>query len=126
MAGWQQLFWDNTLVSQLDATSEQDNARTHSFMLQSGEDTLQCYVEASVQWQPFEMYYKASVNGQTIAEGNRDTKDIEQQTPVVAPKPEKRFSLIGLVSLGMKALKSAKLIKVVLASASLAAYSLLF
>ncbi len=50
----------------------------------------------------------------------------EQQTPVVAPKPEKRFSLIGLVSLGMKALKSAKLIKVVLASASLAAYSWLF
>ena len=126
MAGWQQLFWDNTLVSQLDATTDQDDARTHTFTLRSGEETLQCHVEALVQWQPFEMTYKASVNGQTITEGNRNTKDIEQQTPVVAPKPEKRFSLIGLVSLGMKALKSAKLIKVVLASASLAAYSWLF
>ena len=120
MAGWQQLFWDNTLVSQLDATTDQDDARTHTFTLRSGEEALQCHVQALVQWQPFEMTYKASVNGQTIIEGNRNTKDIEQQTPVVAPKPEKRFSLIGLVSLGMKALKSAKLIKVVLASASLA------
>ncbi|OEF93381.1 site-2 protease family protein [Vibrio splendidus] len=126
MAGWQQLYWDNTLVSQLDATSDKEDARTHEFTLCAGEETLQCHVESTVQWQPFEMTYKASVNGQTITEGNRNTKDIEQQTPVVAPKPEKRFSLIGLVSLGMKALKSAKLIKVVLASASLAAYSWLF
>ncbi|MFA0232671.1 site-2 protease family protein, partial [Vibrio sp. 10N.261.45.A7] len=110
MAGWQQLYWDNTLVSQLNATTNQEDARTHEFTLRAGEETLQCHVESTVQWQPFEMTYKASVNGQTITEGNRNTKDIEQQTPVVAPKPEKRFSLIGLVSLGMKALKSAKLI----------------
>ncbi len=44
MAGWQQLFWDNTLVSQLDATTDQDDARTHAFTLRAGEETLQCHV----------------------------------------------------------------------------------
>lgn len=128
MAGWQQLFWDNTLVSQIDADSDSDeNAqRTHNFKLLHGEQELHCEVSSKVQWQPFEMEYSALVNDQVIAQGTRNTKDIEQQTPVVAPVAEKRFSFIGLISLGMKALKSAKLIKVVLASASLAAYSWLF
>ncbi len=126
MAGWQQLFWDNTLVSQLDASSEADENRKHTFKLANGTEELTCEVTTNVQWQPFEMDYVATVNSQVVAEGSRNTKDIEQQTPVVAPKAEKRFSIIGLVSLGMKALKSAKLIKVVLASASLAAYSWLF
>ena len=126
MAGWQQLFWDNTLVSQLDATSEAEHSRSHQFRLQAGEQVLACQLDVRVQWQPFEMEYSATVNDEVITQGVRNTKDIEQQVPEVAPKPEKRFSLIGLVSLGLKALKSAKLIKVVLASASLAAYSWLF
>lgn len=126
MAGWQQLFWDNTLVSQLDASSEADKNRKHTFKLANGTEELTCEITTNVQWQPFEMDYVATVNNQVVAEGSRNTKDIEQQTPVVAAKAEKRFSIIGLVSLGMKALKSAKLIKVVLASASLAAYSWLF
>lgn len=126
MAGWQQLFWNNALVSQLDATSETEDARTHQFQLQAGEQVLACRLDVKVQWQPFVMEYRATVNGEVVSQGSRNTKDIEQQVPEIAPKPEKRFSLIGLVSLGMKALKSAKLIKVVLASASLAAYSWLF
>ncbi|MGF1754316.1 site-2 protease family protein [Vibrio makurazakiensis] len=126
MAGWQQLFWDNTLVSQLDAHSDESQQRKHTFRLMHGEQELNCEISTKVQWQPFDMEYTALVNDQVIAEGTRNTKDIEQQTPVVAPKAEKRFSLIGLISLGMKGLKSAKLIKVVLASASLAAYSWLF
>ncbi len=55
MAGWQQLFWDNTLVSQLDATTDQEDARTHAFTLRAGEEMLQCHVEALVQLQPFDV-----------------------------------------------------------------------
>lgn len=126
MAGWQQLFWDDHLVSQLDATADQEENRTHQFSLSRGEDLLQCELNVDLVWQPFVIEYTALVNEQVVTQGSRNAKDIESQVPQVKPKAEKRFSLIGLASLAMKGLKSAKLIKVVLASASLAAYSWLF
>ncbi|MCK6263578.1 site-2 protease family protein [Vibrio sp. ZSDE26] len=126
MAGWQQLYWDNTLVSQIDASSTSDNQMTHQFTLMHGEINLNCKLIVDLVWQPFSLDYTLSINEQPLDQGSRNQKDIEQQVPFTPPKAERRFSLIGLVSLGMKALKSAKLIKVVLASASLAAYSWLF
>ncbi len=126
MAGWQQLFWNNTLVSQRDAQSEQYSAFTHHFKLAKGEQIIECTLEANLTWQPFLFEYRVLVDEEMITEGSRSAKDIEQQVPVTPPPAEKRFSLIGIVSLGMKALKSAKIIKVLLASASLAAYSWLF
>lgn len=126
IAGWQELYWDNQIVSQLVANADREESTSHSFNLQKGDEVLHCQLDVSLIWQPFNFRYAAKLNGSVITEGMRSSKDIEQQTPVVAPKPERRFSLIGLISLGMKALKSAKLIKVVLASASLAAYSWLF
>ncbi|WP_322804624.1 site-2 protease family protein [Vibrio alfacsensis] len=126
MAGWQQLFWDNTLVSQIDASDDDSGRSSHHFKLTSGEDVLHCQVKCELNWQPFHFTYQALVNDDLVAEGVRTEKDIERQVPVEAPPAEKRFSIIGLVSLGMKALKSAKVIKVALASASLAAYSWLF
>ncbi|WP_019277827.1 site-2 protease family protein [Vibrio coralliilyticus] len=126
LAGWQQLFWDNQLVSQLDADSERGKESSHEFKLLNGEEELICRLETSLDWQPFLIEYKAILNEQLIAQGSRDTKDIEQQTPFTQTEPEKRFSLLGLLPLGFKVFKSAKLIKVVLASASLAAYSWLF
>lgn len=126
MAGWQQLFWNNQLVSQLAADSERGSLSSHHFVLQSGEERLECRLEVNLTWQPFTVEYTTVVNEATVISGQRDAKDIEQQVPHTPPVAEKRFSLIGLLSLGMKALKSAKLIKVVLASASLAAYSWLF
>ncbi|WP_159736995.1 site-2 protease family protein [Vibrio atypicus] len=126
MAGWQQLFWDNQIVSQMNADSERGRDSIHEFRLLSGEKELHCKLEVSLEWQPFNVAYRATLNDELVGEGSRDTKDIERQVPYNPPKPERRFSLVGLVSLGFKALKSAKLIKVVLASASLAAYSWLF
>ena len=126
MAGWQQLFWDNTLVSQIAASDDEAGKSLHEFKLSSGEEVLHCQLSCELNWQPFDFKYQASVNETLVTEGHRDEKDIERQVPVEAPTAEKRFSLIGLVSLGMKALKSAKVIKVALASASLAAYSWLF
>ncbi|MDC5852282.1 site-2 protease family protein [Vibrio europaeus] len=126
MAGWQQLFWNNQLVSQLDANAERGEKSYHEFTLLNGEHELACKLETNLIWQPFVLEYVATVDSQVIEQGSRNTKDIEKQTPFTKPEPERKFSLIGLLSLGMKALKSAKLIKVVLASASLAAYSWLF
>lgn len=126
MAGWQQLFWDNTLVSQIAASDDETGKSLHEFKLSSGEEVLHCQLSCELNWQPFDFKYQASVNETLVTEGRRGEKDIERQVPVEAPPAEKRFSLIGLVSLGMKALKSAKVIKVALASASLAAYSWLF
>ncbi|USD44096.1 site-2 protease family protein [Vibrio sp. SCSIO 43135] len=126
MAGWQQLYWDNTLVSQLNADSDRGPHARHEFTLQRGEERLLCQIDSQLEWQPFSIDYSVTVNGELHAEGSRNEKDIEQQVPVNEPKAERRFSVIGLLSLGMKAFKSAKLIKVVLASASLAAYSWLF
>ncbi|EDP60879.1 site-2 protease family protein [Vibrio sp. AND4] len=126
MAGWQQLFWDNTLVSQIAASDDETGKSLHEFQLSSGKEVLHCKLHCELSWQPFNFKYQASINEVMVTKGSRDEKDIERQVPVEAPPTEKRFSLIGLASLGMKALKSAKVIKVVLASASLAAYSWLF
>lgn len=126
MAGWQQLFWNNQLVSQLDANADRGEKSYHEFTLLNGDQELACKLETNLIWQPFDLEYVATVDNQVIEQGSRNTKDIEKQTPFTKPEPERKFSLIGLLSLGMKALKSAKLIKVVLASASLAAYSWLF
>ncbi len=126
MAGWQQLYWDNTLVSQRDAQSEHDSEFVHNFQLVNGEQIINCSLEAELTWQPFSFQYRVLVDQQIVSDGARSEKDIEQQVPFTPPPAERRFSLIGFVSLGMKALKSAKIIKVLLASASLAAYSWLF
>lgn len=126
MSGWQQLFWDNTLVSQISASDDDSGQTKHEFKLVSGEEVLLCRLDCELNWQPFDYCYQVRVNDTVVSEGRRNEKDIERQVPVEAPPAENRFSLIGLVSLGMKALKSAKVIKVALASASLAAYSWLF
>lgn len=126
MAGWQQVFWNNTLVAQQAASADHQDHYLHEFQLNKGDIVITCRLEAKVTWQPFLIEYRAMVDDELIAEGSRNTKDIEQQVPHTPIKAERKFSLIGLISLGMKALKSAKLIKVVLASASIAAYSWLF
>ncbi len=126
MAGWQALFWDNQLVSQFDASPEQEQTRSHRFEIQDGETISVIEVNSHIQWQPFIFEYTIKENDQILETGQRDEKDIEQQTPVIAPDVKPKFSVIGLVSLGFKLFKSAKVIKVLLAGASLAAYSWLF
>ncbi|BDU40845.1 site-2 protease family protein [Vibrio nigripulchritudo] len=125
MAGWQQLFWDNTLVSQLDANADRQE-HLHSFQLTNGEQAIDCQVNVDLNWQPFYVHFAAKANELVVAEGRRDAKDIERQTPVTPAKQERKFSVVGLFALGMKALKSAKVIKGVLAALSLAAYSWFF
>ena len=144
MAGWQQLFWDRQLVSQLAATAQTEHSRAHQFELlaksqldavtgmplpDEGTDQSQLInikLETEVCWQPFLLKYRLFVNNELQSSGERNSKDIEQQQPELTPEKPKQQSWLGLASLGFKLFKSAKVIKVVLAGASVAAYSWLF
>lgn len=141
LAGWQQLYWGGKLVSQLSATQNKHAKSTHHFQLSKQEtqsacaedetateegDIVQCRLEIELTWQPFAMTYQLVVDNNLTEEGQRNSKDIEQQPVPKTVKVEKKLSMLGLISLGFKLLKSAKIIKVVLAGASLAAYSWFF
>ena len=146
MAGWQRLFWGGQLVSEIAASPNEEKVITHRFQMltQTGgsdvpatprvdasvekgnEGVMDCRLEVQLQWQPFDFKYRIIVNEADYLAGERDVKDIEQQVPEQAIVVKTKFSLIGLGILGLKLLKSAKLVKVALAGASLAAYSWLF
>jgi Zn-dependent protease len=140
-AGWQQLYWGGNIVSQLSATENRETKSIHSFELNqqieppegaslevdvSPAHIIKCRLAIDLTWQPFKINYQLFVDDNIVAEGQRNSKDIEQQVPRQSAKVEKKFSMLGLLSLGFKFLKSAKIIKVVLAGASLAAYSWFF
>lgn len=129
MAGWQQLFWNGQCVSQINATADNESF-LHQFTLQT-EQTEQgeIHVElnGSLQWQPFELKYQLLVDDKLIHDNALNEKDIEQRNIVTTNKKQPmKFSLIGMASLGLKLLKSAKVVKVLFAAGSLAAYSWLF
>lgn len=142
LAGWQQLFWNNQLVSQKAAGIENDGLKVHVFTLQTTERssyqgdgqtdtqvesrTIVIRLETDLLWQPFSLNYRLFIDDNLVDEGIRNNKDIERQTPTVPIKKVQKLSWVGLASLGLKLLKSAKVIKVVLAGASVAAYSWLF
>jgi Zn-dependent protease len=124
MAGWQQLFWDNQLVSQLDAST--DNQFIHQFALRGGENDLMCRLNVELNWQPFDLKYQLHVNDELHQESAIDKKDIETQQVTERPAEPRKLGFAGLASLGFKLLKSAKVVKVLFAAGSLAAYSWLF
>ncbi|MBB3167074.1 site-2 protease family protein [Simiduia aestuariiviva] len=140
MAGWQRLYWGGELVSELAATGDPSGQFCHAFSLRALESAasdepadsetqpteVECRLNVLLHWQPFSLNYALTVAGEDYLAGVRDVKDIEQQHPVQVPDQKAKFSLVGLGLLGLKLLKSAKVIKVALAGASLAAYSWLF
>jgi Zn-dependent protease len=144
LAGWQQLFWDNNLVSQKNASADNEGLSAHEFEIRvtptaanaatentesaqtALEQTFLIRLESNLHWQPFSIDYRLLINNELITEGKRTTRDIERQVPAVPVSTPQKMSLLGILSLGFKLLKSAKIIKVLLAGASLAAYSWLF
>lgn len=125
MAGWQQLFWNGQCVSQVDANADNDKF-SHQFSLQSEQGEINIELNGTLQWQPFEFEYTLLANGETLEENNLKEKDIEQRQITPDEKKPIKFSFIGMASLGLKLLKSAKVVKVLFAAGSLAAYSWLF
>jgi len=144
MAGWQQLFWGEQCVSQIDASApDGDKAHfSHQFelMMQAPPSEplsvdeeppeppkIVVLLDVQITWQPFSLEYQLLVDDKLVSQDNLNEKSIEQRE-VIAPrvKPKIQFSLVGLGGLGLKLLKSAKVLKVLFAAGSLAAYSWLF
>ena len=125
MAGWQQLFWDEQCVSQIDANANNDKF-SHQFSLQSEQGESEVELNGSLQWQPFDLHFQLLVNNDLQHENTLNEKDIEQRQITPGKKQPMKFSFIGMAGLGLKLLKSAKVIKVLFAAGSLAAYSWLF
>ena len=126
MAGWQALYWDNTLVSQHNATADPEAATVHRFQLQAGEQALECELHCELNWQPFNLSYQLHINQEQLSEGVLGEKEIESQQVDNRPAKPNKISLLGMGSLALKLFKSAKVIKVLFAAGSLAAYSWLF
>ena len=136
-SGEQRLFWQDQLVSHIPADAAVKRQIVHEFQLQSqpilvgeatevGVETVTIRLEIDLTWQPFKLVYCLTSNDVIQAQGERSERDIERQQ-VTQPIPvERKWSTLGLMSLGFKLFKSAKMIKVALAGASLAAYSWLF
>jgi Zn-dependent protease len=125
MAGWQELFWDDQCVSQIKANADGDNF-SHKFTLQSEQGELPIELNGSLQWQPFALQFQLLVNNELVHDNTLLEKDIEQRQITPGEKQPMKFSFIGMAGLGLKLLKSAKVIKVLFAAGSLAAYSWLF
>ena len=125
MAGWQQLFWDGQCVSQIDANADSEKF-LHQFLLQSEQGELQVELKGSLQWQPFDLQFQLLLNNELQHENTLNEKDIEQREITQGEKQPMKFSFVGMAGLGLKLLKSAKVVKVLFAAGSLAAYSWLF
>ncbi|MCH1920699.1 site-2 protease family protein [Shewanella sp. A3A] len=125
--GWQQLSWDEQIVSQKQGPA--DGLKVHIFRLHHpGRQTdIEVRLEIDLRWQPFVLDYRLVIEDEVITSGQRVAKDIEQQRPTKPATTSKTpIKPWGLLVLGFKLFKSAKVIKVVLAGASVAAYSWLF
>ncbi|MEY8214897.1 MAG: site-2 protease family protein [Colwellia sp.] len=128
MAGWQQLFWGDQCVSQINANADHESF-SHQFSLQregNEQGELQVELKGSLQWQPFDLQFQLLVNEELLHENSLNEKDIEQRQVSQHTKQPIKFSFVGMAGLGLKLLKSAKVIKVLFAAGSLAAYSWLF
>ena len=125
MAGWQQLFWGDQCVSQIDANADNEKF-THQFSLQSEQGELQVELNGSLQWQPFDLQFQLLINNELQHENTLNEKDIEKRQISQGEKQPIKISFVGMAGLGLKLLKSAKVIKVLFAAGSLAAYSWLF
>ncbi len=144
MAGWQRLFWGKNCVSQIDANADNSNF-THKFSLKSTlnhhptephqnelesnyspEQLIEVELKGELQWQPFKVSYQLLVNNAINAQDSLDEKAFEARQVMTKPNTKMKFSLVGMAGLGLKLLKSAKVVKVLFAAGSLAAYSWLF
>lgn len=126
MAGWQQLYWNNQLVSARNASAETPDNILHEFELQSPEGVVHCKLNLQLKWNPLKLDYQITANEQDVQAGSRSSDDLALSTPQQAMPVRRQFSLMSLASLGLKLMKSAKAVKVLLVGATFGAYSWLF
>ena len=131
MAGTQELFWNNQMVSQLEEDPGSNKESVHEFSLSDeSQDREQpafiCQLTTDLNWQPFKLNYELKINGEVVNRSLLSEKDIETQVVDRTEQPPRKIGFAGLFSLGFKLLKSAKVVKVLFAAGSLAAYTWLF
>lgn len=128
LAGWQALFLDNQLVSQRAAQPAENEPEQicHKFQIAAENETRACELHMELSWQPFTLTYRLLEDGVEKLVGERSVENLQQATPKQNLPVKQKIGLAGLASLGFKLLKSAKVIKALLAAGSLAAYTWLF
>ncbi len=128
LAGWQALFLDNQLVSQRAAqpADQEPEQICHRFEITTASGTRSCELHMELSWQPFHLTYRLLENGTEVLSGDRSADNLQKATPKQNLPVKQKIGLAGLASLGFKLLKSAKVIKAMLAAGSLAAYTWLF
>ena len=120
----QSLYWDGKLVSRAQLAGVQINEIAHRFELQAHaavQPAAPLAVSLNLQAQDNSLSYQLWVDQKQQESG---------QCPLPNDghfvQPKKNLNLMGLVALGFKLLKSTKVIKAVLAGASVAGYAWLF
>jgi len=120
----QSLYWDGQLVSRAQLAGVQINEIAHRFELQAHaavQPAAPLAVSLNLQAQDNSLSYQLWVEQKQQESG---------QCPLPGDghfvQPKKSLNLMGLAALGFKLLKSTKVIKAVLAGASVAGYAWLF
>lgn len=136
MAGWQELFFNNQLVSQVPAAAPKDEGENcseltvHEFDVHLLGDrpgqTHKCRVLTQIQWLPFEVSYQWFIDGLLVEDGKHRDKTIEKQIYPQMSLAQKSLKVLSSLALFLKLFKSAKVIQLFLAGASLAIYSWFF
>lgn len=126
LSGWQRLFFDGHLVSEITASDHPEGLKLHHFSMMINQQPATCKLQVEACFSPFSVNYVLWLDDKKIAEGKQSESDLQKNTPEMVIEEKKSFSVIGFFSLATKLLKSAKAIKVVMAGASLAAYTWMF
>lgn len=120
----QSLYWDNQLVSRIELAGVRVTELAHRFQLQAQaavQPAAPLAISLNIQAQDNHLSYQLWVD-------QRQQESGECPMPMgghlVKQKPA--TNLLGLAALGFKLLKSAKVVKAVLAGASVAGYAWLF
>jgi len=126
-AGVQQLHWGTQLVSSVNLAGVNVSEIVHRFELKqqpaapSAEQVPNCEISLNLQAQAKDISYQLWVDERQQTQGTFALPHAGHMS-----ETKKKTSLIGLAALAFKLLKSAKVIKAVLAGASVAGYAWLF
>lgn len=125
--GVQQLHWGTQLVSSVNLAGVNVSEIVHRFELKqqpsasSAEQLPNCEISLNLQAQAQDISYQLWVDERQQTQGTFALPNASHMS-----EAKKKTSFIGLAALGFKLLKSAKVIKAVLAGASVAGYAWLF
>ncbi|MFA7554163.1 MAG: site-2 protease family protein [Spongiibacteraceae bacterium] len=117
--GTQCVYWGNELVSKVDLSGITVSEIVHRFHLQQANNNVE--ISLNLQAKDQTVTYQLWVN-----QHQQETGEFPLSASAHLVKKQSRRSFMGLAALAFKLFKSAKVIKVVLAGASVAGYAWLF